>query len=204
MPGKDVTTMNRVILMGRLTKNPEIKYAGKDNDMASILKHYIDRTNLKVIGTTTEKEYDEFFSDDALKRRFEKIKVQEPTKEILYQIIDKIISDYFVTTGILFENDNIKSLIVSIILESTEKGHRVYNDIVNNPDLSISIIDKAFAFAQVYDSEFITPEHFIESFEYCDRIYDSSKSQAIAKLKKLDVNVSKPAERILKIDFNKH
>ena len=177
---------------------------GKDNDMASILKHYIDRTNLKVIGTTTEKEYDEFFSDDALKRRFEKIKVQEPTKEILYQIIDKIISDYFVTRGILCENDKIKSLIVSIILESTEKGHRVYNDIVNNPDLSISIIDKAFAFAQVYDSEFITPEHFIESFEYCDRIYDSSKSQAIAKLKKLDVNVSKPAERILKIDFNKH
>ena len=34
MPGKDVTTMTRVILMGRLTKNPEIKYAGKDNDMA--------------------------------------------------------------------------------------------------------------------------------------------------------------------------
>ena len=34
MPGKDVTTMNKVILMGRLTKNPEIKYAGKDNNMA--------------------------------------------------------------------------------------------------------------------------------------------------------------------------
>ena len=34
MPGKDVTTMNKVILMGRLTKNPEIKYTGKDNDMA--------------------------------------------------------------------------------------------------------------------------------------------------------------------------
>ena len=26
--------MNRVILMGRLTRNPEIKYGGKDNDMA--------------------------------------------------------------------------------------------------------------------------------------------------------------------------
>ena len=26
--------MNKVILMGRLTKNPAIKYAGKDNDMA--------------------------------------------------------------------------------------------------------------------------------------------------------------------------
>jgi len=26
--------MNRVILMGRLTRNPEIKYGGKDNDIA--------------------------------------------------------------------------------------------------------------------------------------------------------------------------
>lgn len=34
MSGKDVTIMNKVVLMGRLTKNPEIKYAGKDNDMA--------------------------------------------------------------------------------------------------------------------------------------------------------------------------
>lgn len=177
---------------------------GKNNDMASMLKHYIDRTNLKVIGTTTEKEYDEFFSNDALKRRFEKIKVQEPTKEILYQIIDKVISDYFITTGISFENDNIKGQIVSIILESTEKGHRVYNDIVNNPDLSISIVDKAFAFAQVYDSEFITVNHFIESFEYCDRIYDFSKSQAIAKLKKLDFNAFKPSVRRKIIDFNEH
>ena len=33
-PERTVTIMNKVILMGRLTKNPEIKYAGKDNDMA--------------------------------------------------------------------------------------------------------------------------------------------------------------------------
>ena len=26
--------MNKVVLMGRLTKNPEIKYTGKVNDMA--------------------------------------------------------------------------------------------------------------------------------------------------------------------------
>lgn len=177
---------------------------GKDNDMASMLKYYIDRTDLKVIGTTTDKEYNEFFANDALKRRFEKIKVQEPTTEVLYQIIDKVIGDYLITTGILFENDNIKNQIVSIILESTEVSHRVHNDIVNNPDLSISIVDKAFAFAQVYDSEFITPEHFIESYECCDRIYDFSKNQAIAKLRKLGVNVPNPTGKIIRMDFNKH
>jgi len=176
---------------------------GKDNDMASMLKHYIDRFNLKVIGTTTEKEYQEFFSNDALKRRFEKITVKEPTEDILYQIVDKVIGDYYVKSGISIENENIRSEIINIILRATEKSHRVYNDIVNNPDLAISIVDKAFAFAKVYDSEFITPEHFIEGFECCDRIYETTREQAIAKLKNLDTSISKSTPKILKIDFNR-
>lgn len=176
---------------------------GKNNDMASMLKRYIDRSNLKVIGTTTEKEYQEFFSDDALKRRFEKVTIKEPTEDILYQIVDKVIGDYYVKSGISFENENIRRQIINIILNSTEKSHRVYNDMVNNPDLAISIIDKAFAFAKVYDSEFITAEHFIEGFEYCDRIYETTREQAIARLRSLDTSISKPVQRVLKLDFNK-
>ena len=74
---------------------------------------------------------------------------------------------------------------------------------VNNPDLAISIVDKAFAFAKVYDSEFITVEHFIESFEYCDRIYDSIKEQAMLKLKNLNPSMSTPIQKVLKLDFGK-
>ena len=176
---------------------------GKDNDMASMLKHYIDRSSLKVIGTTTEKEYQEYFGVDALKRRFEKIIIKEPNEEILYQIIDKVIGNYCIKNGITLENENIRKNIVNIILSATEKSHRVYNDRVNNPDLAISIVDKAFAFAKVYDSEFITQEHFIESFEYCDRIYESIREQAIESLKSLDTNISKPKQKVIKIDFNK-
>ena len=47
MPGKDVTTMNKVILMGRLTKNPEIKYTGKDNDMAVARYTPVSYTHLR-------------------------------------------------------------------------------------------------------------------------------------------------------------
>ena len=172
---------------------------GKDGDMASMLKYYIDRTNLKVIGTTTEKEYQDFFSNDALKRRFEKITVKEPTEDILYQIIDKVMIDYYRKNRIPFENENIRNQIVNIIINATEKNHRVYNDIVNNPDLAISIIDKAFAFAKTYDSQFITTKHFIESFECCDRIYKSEREQAIEKLRSLDISISKPIQKILKI-----
>lgn len=175
----------------------------KNNDMAAMLKLYIDRSNLKVIGTTTEKEYEKYFSNDALKRRFEKITVKEPTEDILYQIVNKVIEDYYLKNGIFFENENIRSKIVNIILGATEKSYRIYNDIVNNPDLAISIVDKAFAFAKVYDSEFITAEHFIEGFECCDRIYEFTKKQAIEKLKKLDTSITKPVQKILKIDFNR-
>lgn len=174
-----------------------------NNDMASMLKYYIDRTGLKVIGTTTEKEYQEFFSTDALKRRFEKIIVKEPTEDILYQIVDKVIRDYYIKNEIFFENENVKNQIVNIILTATKKSHRVYNDVVNNPDLAISIIDKAFAFAKVYDSKFITAEHFIEALECCDRIYEPSIEEAIARLKELDISISKPVQKILKIDFSR-
>ena len=174
----------------------------KDNDMASLLKYYIDRSNLKVIGTTTENEYNEFFSNDALKRRFEKITVKEPNEEVLYQIIIKVIEDYCMKNRISFENENIRNQVVNIILNATKKSHRVYDDMINNPDLAISILDRAFAFAKFYDSKFITVEHFIECFEFCDRIYDSSKKEAIEKLKNIDKSISKPAQKILKIDFN--
>ena len=174
----------------------------QNNDMASMLKYYIDRSSLKVIGTTTDKEYQNFFSNNSLKRRFEKVTVKEPTEDILYQIVDKVIEDYM-KNRISFENENIKSMIIDIILNATEKSNRIYNDVVNNPDLAISIIDKAFAFARFYDSEFITAEHFIEGFEYCDRIYEFARKQAITNLKNLDTSISNPIQRVLKIDFNK-
>ena len=76
--------------------------------------------------------------------------------------------------------------IINIIISVTDKRHRVYDDIVNNPDLAISIIDRAFAIARVEDSEVIKIEHFIESFEFCERIYEQTKQGAISELKNID------------------
>jgi len=173
----------------------------KDTGMETILKHYIDRSNIKVIGTTTDKEYQEYFANDALKRRFEKITVQEPTLDVLYQIIDKVINDYSIKNNIFFENDDLKNKIIEEIVNITDKKNRVYNDTINNPDLVISIIDKAFAFAKFYNSEYILLEHFIESLEYCDRIYDSIRQQSILTLKSLNNSIESKG-KIYKINFN--
>lgn len=176
---------------------------GKDNDMAAILKHYLDRTSLKVIGTTTEKEYNDYFSSDAFKRRFEKVLVKEPEDEVLFQILDKVLNDYFIKDDISLEDEEIRKLIINIIITATSKKHRVYNDVVNNPDLAISIIDKAVAFARVFDSEVITIDHFIESFDSCDRIYDSAKGDAIALLRKMKGKKETEGNKTLIIEFPK-
>ena len=175
----------------------------KDTDMAAILKHYIDRSSLKVIGTTTEKEYNEYFSSDALKRRFEKITVKEPEDEYLFQILDKVLNDYFIKNDISLEDEKERKLIINIIITATSKKHRVYNDIVNNPDLAISIIDKAVAYAKVFDSDVLTIDHFIESFDSCDRIYDSAKEEAIALLRKMKGKKETEGNKVLIIEFPK-
>lgn len=177
----------------------------KDTDLAAILKHYIDRTNLKVIGTTTKKEYDTYFENDTLKRRFEKITIEEPTNEMLYEILNKIIDDYFLKFGLVFENEKEKDNVISTLIKMTARKHRVYNDVVNNPDLSISIIDKAYAIARVYDSKFITSKHFAESIEYCNRIYETTKTDAIKSLRNPSIFNSLKRTRIIRFtQYNKH
>jgi len=175
----------------------------KNMDFAAILKHYIDRSSLKVIGTTTNEEYTKYFGTDALKRRFEKIVITEPTEDILFQIINKVLNDYSYKNNLDFQNETIKENIIQIIVDATAKSHRIYNDVVNNPDLSISIIDKAFAFAKYYDGDAIGHEHFIDSIESCHRLSEPARQQAIANLKNLNPNLSKSAPKILKLQIPK-
>ena len=176
---------------------------GKNNDMASILKKRIDRDHIKVIGTTTKGEYDEYFAEDALKRRFEMIQVPEPKDEVLYQIIDKVLVDYCNNSGFYFKNGDIKANIIRVLMDATREKCRVYNDKINNPALAISIIDKSFAFAKYYDDEYISEKHFIEGLECCDRIYVSVRNNAINRLRNLIGSKNENMCKILKIDFFK-
>ncbi len=174
----------------------------KSSGMDAHIKHFIDRNNIKLIGTTTEDEYQTFFAHDALKRRFEKIKIEEPSEENLRFILDKVIDDYCLKSGLSFGNESIKSEIVDVLVFATGKSHRVYDDRVNNPDLAISIIDKAFAFAKYHNSKNINKDHFKEAFEFCDRIYQSTCNSAVSRLEEAKENIVRTA-KILNVDFNK-
>lgn len=162
-----------------------------DNDVAAMIKQAIDRQGLKVIGTTTTEEYEKYFSNDALKRRFEKILVSEPTNEILYQIINKVFNDYS-------KNNNIKLLnnmdnIISILTELTDSKHR---DKICNPDLVIGIIDRIFADAKVNNQNKLTIYNIIYGINSCNRIYDGIKEIAIYNL---DTKEEKENQKIIQL-----
>ena len=57
-------------------------------DVASVLKPYLARSNLRCIGATTPFEYQKFIEKDkALKRRFQKIVIDEPSGELLFSML---------------------------------------------------------------------------------------------------------------------
>ena len=171
-----------------------------DNDVAGMIKQAIDRKGLKVIGTTTTEEYDKYFSNDALKRRFEKVLVKEPDNNTLYRIIDKVFKDYSKNNNIKLLNDI--SNIISILVELTNNDkHRTWNDKVCNPDLVIGIIDRIFADAKIHNQNKLTIENIIYGIDSCNRLYNSSKEVAIRNLDiKIDdkpkiIKFNKPREK---------
>ena len=93
-----------------------------------------------------------------------------------------MLDNYCKNKKINFENENIKQKVLNILLEVTSKKYRRFDDKVNNPALVISIIDKAFAIASIFDESFITEEHFIQGLEFNNRIYDSVKEKAVKNL----------------------
>ena len=173
----------------------------KDVDMADIIKRYISRDNGKIIGTTTNEEYQKYFSSDALKRRFDKIEIKEPSKTVLHEIIDKVMDDFSNKNNIYFESEKTKEEIINIIIEATSKL-KPYNDRLCNPDLSIKIIDKAYAYAKVDNSNEIRKEDFISSFEDTKWLYESTIKSAIMKLENIKEEKEIKEEKCLILNFN--
>lgn len=148
-------------------------------DIANILKPYIDRGQIKIIGATTNSEYDEYIGKDpAFKRRFEKITVKEPKNDSLYEIIDNTINNLSKASGVKFNNKKInKERLINELIEITGKSHRNYIDIEYNPGLVISILKKSFGFAMYYEHKELEISDIVESVDKCDYLYQPVRNK---------------------------
>jgi len=106
-------------------------------DASNIFKPALARGKIRCIGATTTDEYKKFIEkDSALDRRFQKVIIEEPTKENLKDILMNLKEIYESYHGVVINED-----IIDLIINLSSKY--IYNR--NEPDRSIDILDEVSA-----------------------------------------------------------
>ena len=170
-------------------------HSNSNVDMAQILKKYLGRTPLKIIGTTTKDEYFKYFHGDALRRRFSVIEVKELEIEKLRQVIEKEIvdlgNDYLISPEKLLNTNSI-----DILLDLTGSKNLVYGNTSRNPDLVIGIIRSAYAKALYDESLEINCSHIEYGINECEALKERAKEEAIESLNS-EFKVEKKKSKII-------
>lgn len=104
-------------------------------DASNILKPPLSRGEIQIIGATTTKEYRKYVEKDAaLTRRFQLVKIEEPTENQTIKILQGILPKFEQFHGVKFEQD-VPATIVK--LSSRYLRDRKF------PDKAIDILDEA-------------------------------------------------------------
>lgn len=145
--------------------NPE-----NGNDVANILKPYLARGEISCIGATTFDEYKKTISDDpALSRRFQIIKIEEPTKEQTFNLIKNIKAGYENFHVIDFSDE-----VINFIINSAEKYIEG-----RFPDKALDIIDQVGA--KVKLKNFVKSPEMLKIEKKLSKFVDSNKQTAEKK-----------------------
>ena len=112
-------------------------------DASNMLKPALGRGEIQIIGATTTKEYSRYIEkDSALERRFQTVKVEEPTDDDTVSILEGIKKRYEDFHGIVFDDDVIPAIV---------KFSRRYIPERFLPDKAIDILDEAGAAKKIQE-----------------------------------------------------
>ena len=152
-------------LMGAKTDNPM--------DLANILKPVIDRGLVKLIGATTDIEYNTYVvRDRAFLRRFDRIDVLEPSGETVVRILMGTLPKVESQTGIKFKyNDYIVKMLLESIVEATNPYKRVYGLGAMYPDICFSVLTAAFSNALYDNKQVVDVKDVYNAIKNSKRIY---------------------------------
>ena len=166
------------LLVNRNTSNMSI-------DFANMLKPGLDRGDIKMIGATTDEEFEAYIlRDRAFLRRFLRVDVLEPTKEECVKILMGTYPKYEKRTGIKFGyTDFVKERICKFIVEMTDEYKRIYEIGNRYPDVALTILMSAFAMALYENDEEVRIKHVFKAIRRTKTIYEDSKVKEIERFK---------------------
>ncbi|MBE6139476.1 MAG: ATP-dependent Clp protease ATP-binding subunit [Firmicutes bacterium] len=145
-------------------------------DLANILKPAIDRGAIKLIGATTDIEYNTYVvRDRAFLRRFERIDVLEPSEATTVEILFRSLPKIQATTGIKFKyNEYVTKMLLESIVSATSEYKRVYGLGAMYPDIAFSVLTAAFSQALFQNRQFVTVADVYNAIKTSKRIYPDS------------------------------
>ncbi len=151
-----------------------------NNDISNMLKPYIDRGDIKLIGATTSEEYHRFIKyDQALSRRFYPILVEEPDKEMCLKILYETIPSISHETSVLnpFSEEETMDLL-SKLLEISKPENQPEDLKTHWPELPLSLLEMAFSYAALNSRPELSVEDFIQAVSHSNRLNKGIKSSA--------------------------
>ena len=142
------------------------------NDISNMLKPFIDRGDIKIIGATTREEYEHFLLPDrALARRFYPIQVEEPdrdmTMEILLGTIPSIEHDTRVRS--LLPEEEMTRLLEGLI-DISAVENQPDGQLTRLPELPLSILEMAYSYAALHRRAFLEKEDFVRAVRHSSRL----------------------------------
>jgi len=119
--------------------------SGGAMDASNLLKPYLQNQQMRCVGSTTYKEFRQFFDKDrALSRRFQKIDIDEPSLEDTIKILLGLKTKFEEFHGFEYSDDSINCAV--------ELSSRYMND-KKLPDKAIDVIDETGAAKRLTSSK---------------------------------------------------
>ena len=174
-------------------------------DFANMFKTGLGRGDIKVIGATTSNEYERYIlKDKAFVRRFTKIEVEEPGREMTIKIlmgtlpkIEKNMNAKLAYTSFIQEK------IMAFIVDITKEFNRVYETEGRYPDIALTLLTQAFSEAVFDNKQIVTIEHIEKAIKNSTAIYPDVINKGIVSLREEFKDLFKQEEDLRK-DFFKN
>ena len=145
-----------------------------------MLKPYIDRGDIKIIGATTKEEYDQFLlPDKALSRRFYPITVEEPDVELTLSILSGSIPSIEYETKVrnTFSADKTEQILRSLITISSPENQPA-DQSTKRPELPLTLLEMAFSYAALNKRTTLSEQDIIQSIRHSNRLQKEIRTTA--------------------------
>ena len=156
-----------------------------DLDFANMLKPYLDRGRILMIGATTSEEYEAYIlRDRAFVRRFIKIDIAELTGDNVVKVLLGTVPKFENKMGVkMAYTDFQQEKLYEWVVRNTVEENRIYEVQNRYPDICLTIISSAFSYALFENEDTVKIKHFYLAMKNTHTIYPDRIKKALDDFK---------------------